>query len=107
VVSVAPAAAVISVFGGGGIYDTDGLRAASMAASHIATRKPVHCTSGFGVPVTHRAFETQSAKGGVTVEIVQQPPPAAIAVWSTRVRRSRRQRRADALSRMQQASAKK
>jgi hypothetical protein len=96
VVSVAPAEAVISVYGGGGIYDSDGLRTAFDGS--VVYCDPDTQSFYLGVWGARNASRFRNAirQNGAIVDIIREPPPAALAVWGTSIKRSRRQRRANA-----------
>ena len=94
VISVAPAEAVTAVYGGGGIYDTEGLRAAFDGS--VVFCNPETRAMFLGVWGARKAsrFRSELRLSGAHVEILRHAPPAVMAVWSTRSKMSRRQKRA-------------
>jgi len=81
---VAPANAVVAVYGGGGIYDSDGLNDAF--GGSVVYRDPDTSSFFLGVWGARNAsrFRNVFRQRGMTVEILREPPPAAIAVYGTK-----------------------
>jgi hypothetical protein len=77
VISVAPADAVVAVYGGGGIYGSDGVSEA------FGGSVMVYCVF-FGGARNASRFRNAFRQNGAILEVLRQPPPAALAVWSTR-----------------------
>jgi len=84
VVSAAPSDAVIAVYGGGGIYGSDGLSAAF--GGSVVFCDPDTRDTYLGVWGARNASRFRSAfrRRGITLEVIPEPPPSVLAVWSTR-----------------------
>jgi hypothetical protein len=92
VVSVAPRDAVVSVYGGGGVMDGDGL--CQVFGGSCAFRNEDTGAVFMGVWGARNASRFRAAlrRGGVALEIVDGRPPARLIVWSTSGARPARQR---------------
>src|SRR5260370_3736021 len=82
VVSAAPIDAVVAVYGGGGIYESDGLSAAF--GGSVVFCDPETRDTYLGVWGARNAsrFRNTFRQRGATLEIVREPPPSALTVWS-------------------------
>jgi hypothetical protein len=83
VVSAAPSDAVIAVYGGG-IYESDGLSAAF--GGSVVFCDPDTRDTYLGVWGARNASRFRSAfrRRGITLQVIPEPPPSALTVWSTR-----------------------
>jgi hypothetical protein len=84
IVSAAPVAAVVRAYGGGGLYDSDGLSEVFRGAALFKDDKTGKCHLAVWGARKAARFREALRRSGFKLEIIKNPPPGRLAWYATR-----------------------